>query len=754
MRTVLALALFGLAANAAFAEPLSISVWYGETQSFGRIGNPQRWINVLGHVSPPKAISKLTFSLNGEAEQPLSFNEDFKRIAKDGDFNVEFPRSDLRSGENILVIFATNHDGERFERRVQVNYRDKSQWPLPYHIDWSKTKSINEVAQVVDGKWKLTKDGVRSVEPYYDRVIAFGDETWANYEVTTTMTVHGLTAPRKKPNTTGVTHAAIALRWPGHDSDGKQPSVKWHPLGATAEFRLGGDLQDCRWRVFDGKKQYYVESNRRRKLEFNRPYRMKHRVTKLDELWTKYSVKLWPDGSDEPATWDLVRIEERDLDSGSALLIAHHSDVTFGNVAVVPVAQQRSIREMNRVAMPARGHLLAIVGGTIIDGNGGEPIPEGTVLIRGNRIAAVGMRDEVKIPEGCQIIDATGKSVLPGLFDSHFHSRDSVELPVEFELHNGITSFRDPGHPFKYYTKLLGSGETIPRVFLCGGHLDSEPVVWPDQAQRVASPEEAIAAVKENVGRGASAIKVYFRLPLDCMEAACRAAAEHDVPVTSHLELIDADKAILAGVRGVEHITSFGSAIASDEMATQFREMVRSDSNARKEWRFRLWASLDLDDNSKVDELLKLIVERRVFVSPTLAIFESWPSESSVGEREGSEIRAAGFANMLEFFQQCHEAGAPIVVGSHTSAPFAKRGKAYLREMQLMVKAGMKPMEVITAATKTNAEFFGVADRLGTLEPGKLADVAIVRGNPATNIDDINEVEFVVLNGQVAIRTE
>ena len=677
MRAILVLALLsGVVPTCALGEPLSINVWYGNKQSFGKYGHPQRWVNVLGHVAPAQAIGKLTYQLNDATELPPSFKEDFKRIARDGDFNVEIPRDNLKAGENSLLIIATNHLGERFERRVQLDYHRNRLWPLPYKIDWSQTRSINEVAQVVDGKWKLTKDGVRSVERYYDRVIAFGDDTWKNYEVTTTVTVHGLTPPREKPNTTGVTHAAIALRWPGHDADGKQPTVKWYPVGATAEFRFGGDLQNCRWRIFDGKKEYYVESKKRRQLEFNRRYRMKHRVETLEEqsaenlsqnltsaenesrsqadpgIRSKYSVKIWPDGSEEPMNWDLVRIEEGDLNSGSALLIAHHSDVTFGNVTAVPIEEPASLHEMNKLASPPGDHVLAIVGGTIIDGNGGVPSPNGTVLIRGNRIAAVGARDAVSIPEHCQVVDATGKSVLPGLFDSHFHSRDSVERPIEYELHNGITSFRDPGHPFKYYTKLLSSNATIPRVFLCGGHLDAAPVVWPDQAQRVASPEDAVAAVNENVLQGASAIKVYFRLPLDCIEAACRAAADHGLPVTSHLELVDADQAIRAGVRGVEHITSFGTAIASDEMATQFREMVRADSKARKEWRFRLWASVDLHNNPKVDELLKLIIERRVFVSPTLAIFES-----RIGDDGQNETRAAGFANMIRFFQRCHEAG-------------------------------------------------------------------------------------------------
>jgi len=745
MRPILAVAVVCVF-NIAHAKLPSIDVWYGDTQSFGDIGNAQRWINILGHVSADETIASLTYKLNGGAEQPLSFQEDFKRIATDGDFNIEIARSDLRVGENSLLIVATNKGGEQVRRQVKINYSANRRWPLPYEIDWSKAESISDVAQVVDGKWQLSKDGVRSVDRYYDRVIAFGDETWTNYEVTTSVTVHGLTPPREKPNTTGVTHAAIALRWPGHDADGKQPSVKWYPVGATAELRFGSDLQNCRWRIFDGKRRFYVESNRRRQLEFDRPYRVKHRVESLDEQWTKYSVKLWPNGSDEPADWDLVRIEEGDLKSGSALLIAHHSDVTFGNVRAAPLQKQRSLREMNKVATPPRGHVLAITEGTIIDGNGGAPIPDGTVLIRGNRIAAVGRRDEVKLPDDCETISASGKTVLPGLLDSHFHSRDSVARPVEYELHNGITSFRDPGHPFKYYAKLLSSGETVPRVFLCGGHLDSEPVVWPDQAKRVASPADAIAAVNENVLGGASAIKVYFRLPLDCVQAACLAAAKHDVPVTSHLELVDADKAILAGVKGVEHITSFGTTIASDKVSKQFREMVRADSAARKDWRFRLWASVDLKNNPKVDDLLQLLVDRGVFVSPTLAIFES-----RLGDEDG-ETRVAGFQNMLRFFHRCYEAGAPVVVGSHTSAPFAKRGKAYLREMQLMVQAGMKPIEVITAATKTNAKFFGVEDRLGTLEPGKLADMIVVDGNPAADIDLMDHVEIVVLNGRVVVR--
>ncbi len=321
------------------ADP-SISLWYGDHQRFGHLGgHPQRWINILGSVKQHAAISSLTFRLNDGIAQPLSFHEDNKRIARDGDFNVEIARSLLRDGENIVTIEARTSDDRVASQVVNIdNQQNGLGWPIPYVIDWSQVKRIDDAVQITDGKWKLTKHGIRSVQRYYDRAVALGDASWHDYEVATTLTVHGLTAPKSSPNTTGVTHAAIALRWPGHDADGNQPTVKWHPLGATGEFRLGGDLQQCRWRIFDGQRDYYRESPTRRVLEFERPYAMKHRVETLADGSAQYRAKLWPAGESEPTDWDLVRIEAKDdVPVGSALLLAHHSDVTFGNVSVIPL---------------------------------------------------------------------------------------------------------------------------------------------------------------------------------------------------------------------------------------------------------------------------------------------------------------------------------------------------------------------------------------------------------------------------------
>lgn len=322
------------------ANESTIDIWYGDQQCFGHLGgHPQRWINILGNARPADSVKSISYCLNGGEPRLLSFKEDKKRIARDGDFNVEIARSDLLPAKNTVVIGVTTHAGEVIRKTVTVCYTETGrEWPLPYTVDWSKVDRIENAVQIIDGKWKRTESGLRSVEPYYDRAFALGDTSWQNYEVTTTLTVHALTPPHTGSNNTDVTHAAIALRWPGHDPDGAQPTVKWHPLGATGEFRLGGDLMQCRWRIFDGRREFHRESERRRELKFETPYAMKHRVETMPDGSARYRAKLWPADKDEPLQWDFERIEPvEDVPYGSALLLAHHSDVTFGNIHVTPI---------------------------------------------------------------------------------------------------------------------------------------------------------------------------------------------------------------------------------------------------------------------------------------------------------------------------------------------------------------------------------------------------------------------------------
>lgn len=424
-----------------------------------------------------------------------------------------------------------------------------------------------------------------------------------------------------------------------------------------------------------------------------------------------------------------------------AAVMALLTTCTFAGFADDNISQAEH-REINQIATAPESRLIAITNARLIDGNGGPPIEHACVIVQGDKIVFAGPQSEAHIPKEAVTFDADGKSLLPGLFDSHFHSSNSAERPIEYELNNGITSLRDPGHPFKFYRWLEGNQLTVPRIFLTGGHLDAAPPAWPKQAVVIATARQAAEAVDAHIARGASAIKIYMRLPVEHIAAACDAADRHGVPVTAHLELIRADAAIEAGVDGIEHITSFGTTLADPKQARMFEEVVGKDSKARSEWRPRLWSNIELDNNPRLQPLLDQIVQQGVFISPTLAIFEA-----HAGEKEATPVTTSAYANMLRFVQLCHQQGAKIVVGSHTYAPFADKGKAYLREAELFVEAGMTPLEVITAATKTNSQFFGVQDRLGTIEPSKLADLIVIDGSPDKTISDLDNVTRVMLGG-------
>jgi imidazolonepropionase-like amidohydrolase len=402
---------------------------------------------------------------------------------------------------------------------------------------------------------------------------------------------------------------------------------------------------------------------------------------------------------------------------------------------------QRSLREVNQVAQPAATSTIAIVGATLIDGRGGPPISDSVVLIRGERIEAVGTRSSIKLPKEADMIDAKGLTLLPGLIDSHFHIDGDGSLPALY-LSHGITSLRDPGQWIEAYDAARKAAAPVPRLFLCGPHLDSPPPAYPADSYIVRDADETRLAVNRFVDDGASAIKVYFRLPLALMKVAIETAHSRGVPVMGHLEIVDARDAIKAGIDGIEHATSFGTALLPLRDAEKYRQAVLADNNARREGRYQVWNSIDLN-TQQAKVLFKLIVDRGVVVSPTLAVFERQP-----GDKDTTDIHVHAFKQMETFVGLVKKAGAKVVVGSHSDVPHAKRGWAYQRELELLVDSGLTPMEAIGAGTIENARYFHIEDRLGSVEPGKIADLVLVEGDPLKNIANMRRVKRVMLNGK------
>jgi len=413
---------------------------------------------------------------------------------------------------------------------------------------------------------------------------------------------------------------------------------------------------------------------------------------------------------------------------------------SYSIITAQPTQSKPSLREVNRVAQPTSTTAIAIVGATLIDGRGGPPINDSIVIVHAGRITEVGNRLSAKIPTNAEVIDARGLTLLPGLIDSHFHIDGDDPLPALY-LSHGVTSIRDPGQWTEAYDAARKAPSPVPRLFLCGPHLDSPPPAYPADSYIVRDPDETRLAVNRFVDDGASAIKVYFRLPLALMKIAIDTAHSRGVPVMGHLEIVDARDAINAGIDGIEHATSFGTALLPLRDAEKYRQAVLADNNARREGRYQVWNSIDLT-TPQAKALFKLIVDRGVVVSPTLAVFERQP-----GDKETTDLHVHAFKQMEAFVGLAKKAGAKVVVGSHSDVPHAKRGWAYQREMELLVASGLTPMEAIVAGTMENARYFRIEDRLGSVAVGKLADLILVEGDPLKDISNMRRIKRVMLNG-------
>ncbi len=385
--------------------------------------------------------------------------------------------------------------------------------------------------------------------------------------------------------------------------------------------------------------------------------------------------------------------------------------------------------------------IQAIVGVNLIDGKSDQPQKSMTVVVTSGRISSVGPSRTTPAPKGAEVIDGSGLTLLPGLLDSHFHLDGDLTLPALY-LDHGITSVRDPGAWIEAYEPVREFKNIQPRLFLAGPHLDCPPPAYPKDALIVRDALEAKTAVNRLIDSGASVIKVYFRLSVGLIQAIAETAHARGIPVTAHLETVDAGDAIRAGIDGIEHVTSVGSALLPPRAGEAYNQSVLADNSARSAGRYEVWSQIDLKSD-RVPRLLKLMASRNVTLSATLAVFER-----RKGDKGTTEMHVAGFEHMMQFVGLAKRAGVRVVVGSHSSVPHAERGWAYQREMELLVESGLTPMQAVQAGTLENARFFRVEDRLGSIEVGKQADLLLVEGDPSQDIGSMRRVNRVMIDGR------
>lgn len=308
--------------------PPVIEVWYGDTQTFGNLGNPQQWVNILGRVSDDNGIGSLTYSLNGSPDVPLSMGANGTRLVGNGDFATEIDHANLVNGVNTVEFTATDALGAQAVKTVTLNYTPGNVWPLPYTADFTTLNSIediNTIANIVDGLWELTPDGIRTTETGYDRLIVLGDETWTtDYEVTAEMTIHSAASG------SGV---GFAVGWQGHTGS-NSPRTEW-PLEAIGWVR---NFPSSSLRILTYTSG--IQDQMSVSISANTKYLLKARSEDIGGGQSRFSVKIWEEGTTEPASYMITAdITDR---NGSVLLITHKADVTWGSVEVNPIAVNQS----------------------------------------------------------------------------------------------------------------------------------------------------------------------------------------------------------------------------------------------------------------------------------------------------------------------------------------------------------------------------------------------------------------------------
>lgn len=425
---------------------------------------------------------------------------------------------------------------------------------------------------------------------------------------------------------------------------------------------------------------------------------------------------------------------------------------------------------------------LVIEGGTLIDGTGRAPLRDAVIVIEGNKIAAVGQKGQVSSPAGAQVIQAPGKFILPGLIDLHVHW-DSW-MPELFLAH-GVTTAVDLSSTdwtVRQRQILLEGRMRGPRLFVSAG-IGGGRLLWDSPPSPAAESAQIARQLTREAGPGRekyNLTKAYTELTPDQLQAIADESHKAGRNVVVHLGSLDARQAAEAGVDALAHASGVAVATILDPVkAEELRNFARLGISVDYPLYVMYHAFMD---PAKVDDLIALLVQKNVRIEPDLVNTsgrglpthrEVWKAEDSrllqdpnlhyipldnqgrvfyydAWDQLDSQQRdqfLRGYANLQTFLHKFVQAGGKLLAGCDT-ASFVLPGVCLHREMELYVEAGLTPLQAIQAATKNSAEFLQESE-LGTIEPGKLADLLIVRENPLANIRNTKTVEVVIKDGEV-----
>lgn len=407
---------------------------------------------------------------------------------------------------------------------------------------------------------------------------------------------------------------------------------------------------------------------------------------------------------------------------------------------------------------------LAIVNANLFDSQTGESIPRSTVLVEGNRIKAVGADGKVAIPAGAERIDARGRALLPGLADMHVHLGETEGVQ---HLAAGVTMVRDmandPDALFGFQRRIEAGEEVGPRIFMSGIMEGPGPFAGPT---KVLIDDEAKAreAVDNYAKLGYQGVKIYSSIKSELVPVIARLAHEKGLRVGGHVPAyMTARQFIEAGADEMQHINFVFLNFFFDEVKDT-RTPARFTTVAQR------GSKLDLN-SSEVRSFVQLMKDKQVVLDPTVTVFYTMftrqpgavgPGYAQIASRlppqvrrslltgglpipKGSEQQYQDSADaLLRMIKLLYDSGITLVAGTDALPGFTLH-----RELELYVQAGISAPEALRIATLNGAKVLDREADLGTIAPGKLADMILVDGDPARRISDIRKTDLVVKDGKV-----
>ena len=445
--------------------------------------------------------------------------------------------------------------------------------------------------------------------------------------------------------------------------------------------------------------------------------------------------------------------------------------------AISSLAQAPDRQQFIRTEAP----LIALTHVRVIDGTGAAAKDDQTIVISEGKIQSVEPSATAKIPANAQTMDLNGYTVMPGLIGMHDHmffpmggsppmySNMGSSFPRLY-LANGVTTIRTTGSVAPYtdieIKKLIDAGRMIgPKMHITGPYLEGKGSFTPVM-HTLADANDARKLVNYWADQGATSFKAYMNITRDELRAAVEEAHKRGLKVTGHLCSIGYKEAAEIGIDDLEHGLFADSEFVANKQPDQCPPGVNASLR-----------QLDLN-SAAVQETIKVLVAKNVAITSTLPVFEAGSAPlSQSGIVAASALLNPRVLNVMstdarvrylqararvssqgdfvallkkamEFERAFVQAGGLLIAGlDPTGNGGIVAGFGDLREVELLVEAGFTPVEAIKIATLNGAKFLGEDARIGSIAPGKQADLMIVKGNPATTISDIEKVEIVFKDG-------